>query len=129
MAAHRKSLAELEANGSLAKDPQRFRDRTPPPEPKAPLKRVPPHLDDAQKKVWKELLAAAPDGVIGTCDAPAFEVVVRATIDMRAGLLTKQSERQSLFNMYGKFGLVPGDRTRFNGPAIEKDKGSEWDEL
>jgi len=133
MPALRKSLAELEANGSMAHDPQRFRDRTPPPEIKAPIKRAPKHLTEEQQKVWREIVSGAPDGLLGTCDMISVEVAVRLTIKMRAGLMEKTSEHISLSNLMEKLGLSPAGRMRFNSvppttKAVIDDPLSELDD-
>lgn len=127
----RKSLAELEANGSLAHNAGRLKDRTPPPEPKAPIKKSPRHLTEEQQKVWREIVSGAPDGLLGSCDMISVEVAVRLTIKMRAGLMDKTSEHISLANLMEKLGLSPAGRQRFNSvPTVtkeDKDEADPWD--
>lgn len=130
MPAHRKSLAEHIASGSAAHDPQRFRNRTDPPAPKAPLDKIPKHLDAEQKKVWKEIVSNAPEGLLGSCDSIAIELCVRLVCKMRNDSEKWTStDASQLANMLGKLGGTPSDRQRLNvaGPVEKKD--SEWDEL
>jgi phage terminase small subunit len=128
MAPPRKPLAHHVASGAIAKNPGRFVDRTDPPEPKAPIKRAPKHLDEAQQKVWKELVSQAPDGLLGTCDAVLLEIAVRLTVKMRTGQMEKTSEFISLANVLNKLGLTPSGRANFNGPVPEKPR-DDLDEL
>ena len=129
MAAHRKSLAELEASGATAKDPQRFRTRTEAPAPKEPIKGAPKHLDAEHKKVWKEFVSQAPEGVLGSCDATFLEIAVRLTVRMQKGLMEKTSEYVSLGNVLSKLGLNPSDRKRFDGPVAKPAADDALSEL
>jgi hypothetical protein len=115
MPAHRKTRAQHEASGAVAKNPQRFREDTHvPPTPKRALNRAPKHLTAEEKRVWKELIEAAPDGVLGTCDAVLVEIAVKLTIQMRTGKMYKTSEMAHLAKIMGQLGMAPLDRLRLN---------------
>jgi phage terminase small subunit len=131
MPAHKKTLAEHIASGSVAKNPGRFLGRSDPPTPKAPLGKAPRHLTEQEQKVWRELSSSAPAGVLGSCDALALEIAVRLTIRMRAGKFDKTSEFTGLFNVLARLGLTPSDRNRLTGPtaAPTPEGDSELDEL
>jgi phage terminase small subunit len=131
MPAHRKSLAELTASGSTAKDPQRFRNRTEPPAPKAPLDKIPKHLDAEQKKVWREIVSNAPEGLLGSCDSIAIELCVRLVCKMRNSPdKWTSTDAGQLANIMGKLGGTPGDRQRLNVVApVEKTVKDELSEL
>lgn len=130
MPAHRKSLSELEASGAIAKNPGRFKNRTESSEPKKPLGKAPRHLSEEQQKVWRELVAATEEGMLSAGDAIMVEIVVRLTMKMRAGEMTKTSEHIALANQMEKLGMTPVGRTRFDIPAPKKqDDDSGLDEL
>lgn len=127
MPPRRKTLAEHEASGAIAKNPGRFVGRTDPPAPKGPIGKAPRHLTDAEQAVWRELVNQAPDGVLTSYDRLSLEITVRMVLLMRAGKLTKQSELVSLFTTLGKYGFNPDGRGRLDIP--EPKKPDEEDDL
>lgn len=134
MPARRKSLAELEANGSLAKNPGRYAGRTDAPAPRGPLGKAPRHMSAEQQAVWREIVSQAPEGVFTSYDRIALEVLVHMMIMLRAGKLTKQSELVSFFNSLGKYGLTSDGRAGLSLPEPAKAKSEttvkdELDEL
>jgi phage terminase small subunit len=132
MPAIRKTRAQHEASGAVAKNPARFRnDAHEPPAPKAPIKKAPRHLDAEQQKIWREIVSNAPDGLLGSCDGIMLELAVRLIGKMRnnADKWTSTDAGQ-LANIMGKLGGTPGDRQRLNVSApVEKKEKDELDEL
>lgn len=128
----RKTRAQHEASGAVAKNPQRFRDDPhTPPAPKAPIKKAPRHLTEEQQKVWREIVSQAPEGLLGSCDGIMIELAVRLTVKMRT-LPDKwtSTDAGQLANIMGKLGGTPGDRQRLNVVApVEKKEKDPWDEL
>jgi hypothetical protein len=131
MAGVRKSRAQHEASGAVAKNPQRFRnDSHEPPVPKGSLGKAPRHLDAAHQKIWREIVSTAPNGLLGSCDAIVLESVVRLTWKMRnnSSLFTSTDNGQ-LVNAMGKLGGTPGDRQRLNVTTPSEPTGKVKDEL
>jgi len=123
MAPRTKTLDEALLSGAVAKNPQRYTDR-PPAVPKEPLGRAPRHLNAKEQKVWRELIAQAPAGSLGTCDTVAIEVAVRMTMMMREGKMLKTSELASYFKVLTSLGMTPADRGRIAvAPPPESDDG------
>lgn len=117
MPPRRKSPEELALSGALATNPGRYKDRTAPPQPKSPLGKAPRHLDAEHQKVWRQLVSQAPEGLLGSCDAIAVEILSRMVVRMQKGEMQKASEFMAILNLMGKMGMTPGDRTRFDSPT------------
>jgi hypothetical protein len=116
MAGIRKTRAQHEASGAVAKNPARFaNDPHTPPAPKAAIGKAPRHLEAAQQKVWREIVSNLPEGLLGSCDAIIVELAVRLVIKMRT-LPEKwtSTDAGQLANIMGKLGGTPGDRLRLN---------------
>lgn len=132
MAGIRKTRAQHEASGAIAKNPKRFKDDPhTPPAPKAPIKKAPRHLDADQQKVWREIVSNAPEGLLGSCDAIAIELCVRLVCKMRNNPdKWTSTDAGQLANIMGKLGGTPGDRQRLNVAApVEKTERDELADL
>ncbi len=107
----RKTSAELEASGSLAKNPSRVRIT---PTSKGDLGSPPKHLPPEVRAVWLELVRSIADGVLTRADR--FQVEIAATLmhKFRAGGLSKDgisaAQLSQLHSALGKLGASPATR-------------------
>ena len=111
--------AILDAKGAFIANPQRARPKEP--KGKGSLGTPPKHLSDEEKKVWKEIAKRIPPGVAFESDRDAFEMMVRLTSRMRAGLEMRAADRATLISLWSRFAMTPADRSRV---AVEKEKDS-----
>jgi hypothetical protein len=115
----RKPTAILEATGAYIKNPQRR--RPPEPRPVGPLGTAPEHLGDREKTIWDELSSLLPPGVAGSCDEPAFEVIVCLLSQFRHNRSTMSgSLLMQLSNLLGKFGMTPSSRASLSIPPTNQ---------
>src|ERR1017187_10224466 len=120
MARPRKPTAELERKGAFKHDPQRRTARANEPIPTGELGDPPYHLRIAEKRVWSELAALAPPGVMKNSDRLLLEITcglmakLRDRNPMRGGL--KAAELSLLIQCLGRMGLTPSDRSKIGIP-------------
>ena len=105
MPARKKPIAELRLAGTYRAD----RHEVANPAPEGALGAPPKHLDPEHARVWRELAKGLPDGLAGTSDRTAFELLIRLTARMRSGAMTA-AEAGQLRMLLASFGLSPADR-------------------
>lgn len=126
MARPRTATNILEMKGAFTKNPQRARKS----EPKGKgtfRKTAPPHLNEEQKAVWREVVRLVPAGVLTGSDQVVVEIAAvlleefrRAGEDMHAARLTR------LCALLGRLGLDPSGRASL---AIEKPREDPFEGL
>jgi len=88
----------------------------------------PPGLTVAEKKIWKELVAMSPPGVLQVGDRWSVELLVRLMTRYRkAKGLLHQAEMNQLIRCLTEFGMSPASRAK----VVVKDKGKKadgWDD-
>jgi hypothetical protein len=117
----RLSYDQAKARGADQVNAGRFADRKNAPPTQGVIGLPPKSLTAAEKKVWKELAIAIPDGVAGESDRIAVEIASRLLHQFRTNAHTMQSSRISLLmNMLSRLGLDPQARTRLHvAPTAE----------
>jgi len=119
----RKTPAELEASGSLKKNPSRVRIT---PTPKGELGSPPKHLTPEVRATWLELVRSIAEGVLTRADR--FQVEIAATLmhKFRTGGLTKDgisaAQLSQLHSALGKLGASPADRNKVSQPVPKADE-------
>lgn len=121
MGRNRIPTATQELKGAFKKDPQRGRARANEPKPNGPLGVAPDHFTDAQKKVWSELAAIAPVGVLTNAD--------RWLVELACDLMDRRRRNEDIgvggYSQLGKFlsmmGLSPVDRSKVSVPKQDED--------
>jgi hypothetical protein len=119
--AHRKSAEVLRLNGAFAENPNRTRPQSP--TSAKPIGDPPHSLSVEERRVWRELVTAAPDNCLTSPDRVIFEIVVRLTNRMRIGN-AKPADLQMLSASLTKLGWTPIDRNKVTpsgNPPIEDD--------
>jgi hypothetical protein len=131
----RKSLAQLSASGTLAKNKGRYADRIAAiPTVLMPIGKPPRHLPTDERALWAELVKAAPPGLLQRSDRIALEVACKLVARMRTAD-AKTSELNALMATLGKLGVSPLDRLRLNleppppEPSAQDALWAELDEL
>lgn len=116
----------LDAKGAFKKDPQRKRINEPTvtdPFPKTP----PAVLTAKEKKCWKEIVKAAPAGVLTAADVLIVEVIAVLLSEFRTDREYFTAARLTrLTTEMGKIGLSPSARASL---SVEKPKGNEFDDV
>ena len=114
MPAPRVATAVLDARGSFKKNPDRKRDGEP--EPTGVFPDEPPHsLKPHGQKMWLEIIAAVPAGVLSNADVFVVEIAAALLSEFRhdsAGMQTARIQR--LTAELGKLGLSPSDRAKLS---------------
>ncbi len=110
----RKPTKLLVISGSAKKHPDRMAARAGEPKPIKELGPPPRGLDEAERKIWKELVARIPKGVAKDCDTYIVELTVRLTAKMRRNELNASGVSQ-LRGCLQSLGMTPADRSRVNG--------------
>src|ERR1700719_2191433 len=110
MGRNKTPTAILDAKGSFIAKPDRKR----PNEPKSdhPIGSPPKYLSKDCKKIWKEIAKRLLPGVALESDRDAFELMVRLTADLRAGLMVMAADRTCLVSLWSRFAMTPADRSR-----------------
>jgi hypothetical protein len=106
----RKPTSQL-GEQTLAKNKGRYAARAREPRPAAKLGAPPKDLTPAQKKLWREIVAQVPPGVLTSADRIIVEITVRQLEKLRTGLASPVDIghlRQSLASL----GMTPADRSR-----------------
>jgi hypothetical protein len=113
MSAPRKSLAALEASGTLQKNRGRYQLRVEAASPSAvkSIGRAPAHFDRDQKSIWREVCRIAPEGTLTVADRISLEMLVRIVHKVRFGTPT-MGEANNVQKLLGKFFMNPFDRQR-----------------
>jgi phage terminase small subunit len=129
MPAHRKPTALLKAAGSIAHDPQRYRERKNEPAPNGPLGTPPKHLTPDQKKNWKELDRQAPTDVLTRADRWTVELIVVLMSKLRDGSI-RTGEIAQLGLMLSKCGMNPSDRSRVHATTPREEIADDpWTQI
>ena len=119
MARPRKPTALHALNGSLEKNPQRFRDRTDEPKDSRPLGDPPMHLKPAEIVVWQEIERISPPGVLCHGDRLAVELTATLLAAFRAlGLTLPEGKLRRLESMLGQLGLTPAARSKVTAKPV-----------
>ncbi len=104
----------LEMRGSFKDHPDRKRKRAKEPKYTQPMPMRPPdHLLSREKKIWKELMDAMPQGVIEVYDQVVFETLVKLFARFRttrAGITG--AELSLMIRCASLLGMSPVDRSR-----------------
>jgi phage terminase small subunit len=117
MPANRIPLNILRLKGADKKNPARIKARENEPVPKAVLGDPPNHLSKGERKCWRELVRAAPYGVIGDCDAWEVEIASCLMAEYRSDRAAITATRLNLLHsIMGRFGFTPADRSRVQIP-------------
>jgi len=115
----------LDARGSFKKDPQRARV-----DPATKKLKAPPraeHFNDDHKKIWRELVKAAPENVITDSDRIALEVCCLLLHEFRTSPMDFPAAKLvRLETMLGKFGMTPADRAKVAGPGGKKQEANPF---
>jgi hypothetical protein len=135
MAQNRKSIAHLEASGTLQKNRGRYQARIDASAPSAVkgIGRAPHGLTKEQKAIWRELIRTAPANTLQKADRIALEMMTRSVHRVRFGTPT-MAEINFVAKLLGKFAMTPIDRERMDLPPVQiaKEKTAEdlaWDAL
>jgi hypothetical protein len=129
MPAHKKSLKDLELNGSTKHNPGRYAGRKEP-VPAKPLGNAPKHLSKDERKVWNEIAANCLPETLGNSDRYVFELATKLVCRFRKGELSRASEMALLLNTLGRLGLTPQDRLRLNiSNSTGTETSNEWEDF
>ena len=117
----RTSLAKAELTGAIAKNPQRYRDRSEPRTSGQPIGKAPAHLPATCRKVWDEL--AGNLQWLEREDRAALELTSVALGQVRHCLSLGEPVTASLLasanTALGKLGASPADRSKVQTAAPE----------
>lgn len=99
----------LDARGAFKKHPERRRVD---PDTKK-LRPAPKHLDESKRATWREIVRAAPEGVITEADRFALEIAVQLLCEFRSDPIGYQAARLTILNsLLAKMGMTPCDRAK-----------------
>jgi len=131
----KKTLRELALSGTLRNNPGRYASRARTSDLiVGPLGQPPRHLSAQAKKVWREIVKDAPEGLLTSADRMLLEIACFLTLKMRSGMV-KNSELGLLSSVLAKLGLTPVDRNKVEAPQQpepEKDPNAPpdpWDQF
>jgi len=125
----RKTLAQLAASGTLAKNVGRYKKRIASTCPTTkPIGNIAPrHFTRTERGVWAEVVKSAPPGLLHRSDRLAVEVLVKMIGRVR-GPDAKTSDFSVLSNLLGRLGLNPVDRMRMDLPSFPTSNPEEHDD-
>lgn len=118
----------LEATGALAHDSKRYASRVTEPKITDALGVPPKHLTTSQKKVWKELAATAPAGVLTSADRWIVETAVILMTKIRSSDFSA-ADIGHLRSCLASLGMTPADRSRVSVAKQETPQHDEWSDL
>lgn len=112
---HRAPRAILAGRGTL--DTVRHRDQRDAPVIVDPIGAPPDYLDDEEKKVWKEIVALAPAGVLTSVDQMVVEQLACLMRKARARHWDIPAPMNTrITSLLGLLGMTPADRSRVSAP-------------
>lgn len=118
-----KTALTLLEPASVKKHVGRIEKRLAAPAPRGSIGYAPKHLDAYKKKIWSELIAAAP-AQLGANDRVLLEAACKLTDQLRRGLWDASTVAR-LQSVLKDLGFVTQDRR-----PVEKEKApNEWQEL
>lgn len=131
MPAKRISTQVLELRGAFKKNPARALARLGEPLPNGELGDPPPHLSEAERACWNELVDIAPDGVLCRADRLIVEHGARILAALRADDVVANRALLSRFEaVLARLGLTPADRNRVSVKPPEVDDADDpWARL
>ena len=120
-------LNVLRLKGAVAASPNRYKERLNEPVPQ-PLGEPPEHLTEAETACWRELVKAAPDGVMGACDSWELEIACCLVAQYREDRQKMPASRLGLLHsVLGRFGFNPCDRSKVQvKPAEPDNRFDDW---
>src|ERR1700678_4196096 len=130
----RKPTRLLELNGALKRNPQRYLDRANEPRPTSAVGDPPedflrPHSTLAARhlRIWHELLAQAPHGVITGCDRMLLENTCRLQAQIECGERSAAVFNQVRSNL-ADLGMTPAGRSKVSVARPKSSEGEVKDE-
>ena len=108
---------------TLKDHPGRINARLAAPKPRGKLGYASKWLNKDERRIWRELVAAAP-AQLGESDRPLLEIAVTLKAKLEKHSIENQQITQ-LMQALGKLGMIPQDRK----PAEAAKEKNEWDEL
>ena len=126
MARPRTPTNVLDARGAFKKNPQRKREDA---QTAGPLSRAPGGIPPGALAAWKEIVGAAPVGVLTTADAMSVEIAACLMDEYRCNRVEFPAAKLvRLEALLGKFGMTPADRAKVGGKKQEP-KGNPFADL
>jgi phage terminase small subunit len=119
MPTRRKTLAELENNGTLGRNLGRYQNRiTKQGIISRPVGHAPTHLSAIERGIWAEVRRSASPGLLDRSDRLSLELLCKLVARMRSPDV-KASELNALAAALARMGLTPVDRLKlaFEPPA------------
>ena len=95
------------------------------PMPEKPLGDPPGCLDDLQKKVWEELAAIVPAGILTDADRIILELATRLLSELRVKGRLATGKMGHLIGCLARMGMSPSDRGKVSIP--EKKQTTGWE--
>lgn len=114
----RKPTSALEFKGSFKKDPQRKKRRASEPVVAEPIGNAPAHLNEDQKKAWRDIKKSAPNSALTKADGLFLEVVAGTLAQYR--LTGNLDYAKELRMQFGRLGMTPSDRSKVDVPVVPK---------
>ena len=114
----RKPTAVLEFKGSFKKNPQRKKRRGVEPVVTEPVGNAPAHLNEDQRKAWRDIKKSAPKNVLTQADRLFLEVVAGTLAQYR--LTGHLDYAKELRMQFGRLGMTPSDRSKVDVPLVPK---------
>jgi hypothetical protein len=100
----------LELTGAFRKNPQRKRTE---PVPAGPLGDPPKHFTAEQVRVWHELAAVSPPGVLTAGDRWLVEIAAVLMLEVRKNSThMRKGDLKLLISVLSRMGMSPADRLR-----------------
>ncbi len=127
MARPRLSADQAALTGALRVNPARFTERQKAPPTIGVVGPAPKHLSANEKKVWREISNAIPEGIAGKADRFALEMCSRLLQQFRTDPDMQASRIAVLLQLLSRLGLEPQARTKLQvaeKPAVKQD--DEW---
>jgi len=130
----RKATALLEMSGSIKKDPKRYANRADEPRPTSPIGDPPAEFlketKEAQTKlrIWHEIIADAPDGVLTGCDRMMLANACRIQGAIEGGDYSAALLGQ-MRTYLGDMGMTPAGRSKVAAPKKQNGATNPWEEF
>lgn len=125
--ANRKPTNVLALKGSFKKNPARKRID---PQPAAEIGSPPDHLSDAEKQIWKDVVAESPAGVLQASDRLTLEVVASLMAEYRADKSQFTPAKIGVLQRgLSSLGYTPVDRARLGVSARQQVTDDPWAEF
>ena len=134
----RKPTNVLQLSGAFRKDPQRLAARANEPQPDGPIGEAPAYMNEDEARVWGEIIAECPTGVLTNADRGILAVTVSMRLHAEQGepfvvdgvptsvRIFDTKKIALLMRCYTELGMTPASRSKVSAKTTKVEEINEF---